>query len=246
MSCALWLHNYELRPIIIERETALGGMARRSPTPTRGCSGDRAKARVRRRRIRAPYSPSSVETWLGARPASSGATGTGISGSTWHLARQVASGFCRDRARCRRHAIVIATGTRFRRRGVARTGSTMRGDWRRKDACMSARPGQANPAADLGSHVAVVGRRRQCVRCVAHAGREGRAGEHRHALAGAESAAADGAAAAPAPVVRNGAILRLRARCSARGCRSQGSPATGRRRSHRGRSRRCPVRVSPQ
>lgn len=31
MSCALWLHNYGLRPIIIEQESALGGMARRSP-----------------------------------------------------------------------------------------------------------------------------------------------------------------------------------------------------------------------
>ena len=31
MSCALWLHNYGLRPIIIEKEAALGGMARRNP-----------------------------------------------------------------------------------------------------------------------------------------------------------------------------------------------------------------------
>ena len=33
MSCALWLHNYGLRPVIVEQETALGGMARRSPYP---------------------------------------------------------------------------------------------------------------------------------------------------------------------------------------------------------------------
>ena len=31
MSCALWLHNYGLRPVIIEQESALCGMARRSP-----------------------------------------------------------------------------------------------------------------------------------------------------------------------------------------------------------------------
>ena len=33
MSCALWLHNYGLRPVIIEQEAALGGMARHSPYP---------------------------------------------------------------------------------------------------------------------------------------------------------------------------------------------------------------------
>ncbi len=33
MSCALWLVNYGLRPVIIERESALGGMARLSPYP---------------------------------------------------------------------------------------------------------------------------------------------------------------------------------------------------------------------
>jgi thioredoxin reductase (NADPH) len=31
MSCALWLHNYGLHPVIIEKEPALGGMARLSP-----------------------------------------------------------------------------------------------------------------------------------------------------------------------------------------------------------------------
>lgn len=31
MSCALWLHNYGLRPVIIEQEAELGGMARHSP-----------------------------------------------------------------------------------------------------------------------------------------------------------------------------------------------------------------------
>ena len=33
MSCALWLHNYGLNPVIIEKEGALGGMARLSPYP---------------------------------------------------------------------------------------------------------------------------------------------------------------------------------------------------------------------
>ena len=33
MSCALWLHNYGMHPVIIEKEGALGGMARLSPYP---------------------------------------------------------------------------------------------------------------------------------------------------------------------------------------------------------------------
>ena len=33
MSCALWLHNYGLHPVIIEQAAALGGMARRNPYP---------------------------------------------------------------------------------------------------------------------------------------------------------------------------------------------------------------------
>src|SRR5712691_10735354 len=69
MSCALWLHNYELHPIIIEREAVLGGMARRSPYPNEwllGRPGESARenAHAFERHIRAK----SVETWLGARP----------------------------------------------------------------------------------------------------------------------------------------------------------------------------------
>src|SRR5262249_61247976 len=33
MSCALWLHNYGMHPVIIEKAGALGGMARLSPYP---------------------------------------------------------------------------------------------------------------------------------------------------------------------------------------------------------------------
>ena len=35
MSCALWLHNYGMHPVIIEKEGALGGMARLSPLSQR-------------------------------------------------------------------------------------------------------------------------------------------------------------------------------------------------------------------
>ena len=69
MSCALWLHNYGLRPIIIEKETALGGMARHSPYPNEwllGRPGEtaRANAEAFARHVR----QRTIETWIGARP----------------------------------------------------------------------------------------------------------------------------------------------------------------------------------
>ena len=49
MSCALWLHNYGLYPIIIEKESALGGMARMSPYPNEWLLGQRAQDHPRTR-----------------------------------------------------------------------------------------------------------------------------------------------------------------------------------------------------
>src|SRR5437763_16977726 len=43
MSCALWLFNYGLRPMLIEPEPALGGMARRSPYPNDSLLGQPGK-----------------------------------------------------------------------------------------------------------------------------------------------------------------------------------------------------------
>src|SRR5262249_59355022 len=43
MSCALWLHNYGLHPLIIEKESALGGMARMTPYPNDWLLGQRGK-----------------------------------------------------------------------------------------------------------------------------------------------------------------------------------------------------------
>src|SRR5262249_56578772 len=41
MSCALWLHNYGMHPVIIEKEGALGGMAQLSPYPNEWLLGQR-------------------------------------------------------------------------------------------------------------------------------------------------------------------------------------------------------------
>lgn len=151
MSCALWLANYGLRPIIIERASALGGMARLSPYPNdwllgRPGESARANAAAFSRHIE----QAAVETWLGASPA--------------QLQRESNGGFRLDVAPsgggttrsllC--PAIVIAAGTSFRgedwldqvenarklaARGRVHLGPTYVGE----------------PGSDLGSHIAVIG-----------------------------------------------------------------------------------------
>jgi thioredoxin reductase (NADPH) len=150
MSCALWLGNYGLGPIIIEQASELGGMARASPYPNEwllGRPGETARenADAFARHVRA----AKIECWLGARPQ--------------RLARRPDGGFDLEvvfadhRVRslsC--PAVVIAAGTRFRgedfldsivnaralaQRGRLHLGPTWAGE----------------SGADLGSHVAVIG-----------------------------------------------------------------------------------------
>src|SRR2546427_11613496 len=69
MSCALWLHNYGLKPVIIEQADALGGMARLSPYPNAWLLGGRGKsARENAVEFAAHIRELAIETWLGARP----------------------------------------------------------------------------------------------------------------------------------------------------------------------------------
>src|SRR2546427_10386513 len=69
MSCALWLHNYGLKPVIIEQADALGGMARLSPYPNAWLLGERGKsARENAAEFAAHMRELAIETWLGARP----------------------------------------------------------------------------------------------------------------------------------------------------------------------------------
>src|SRR5512145_3195436 len=109
MSCALWLHNYGLRPIIIEKADALGGMARSSPYPNDwllGRSGETARqnAEALARHIRHV----GVETLPGAKPElirreHDGTFALGLALSAPQATRSVS---------CK--ALVLATGTRFR------------------------------------------------------------------------------------------------------------------------------------
>src|SRR2546430_12516290 len=69
MSCALWLHNYGMHPMIIEKEGALGGMARLSPYPNEWLLGQRGKsARENAAEFAAHVRELGIDTWLGATP----------------------------------------------------------------------------------------------------------------------------------------------------------------------------------
>jgi thioredoxin reductase len=150
MSCALWLHNYGLRPVIVEQETALGGMARRSPYPNEGLLGQPDQsARENAAKFANHIGKLAVETWLGSRP---------------QRLRRESDGFRLDITFSGQPevrslsgpALVIATGTQFRGE-----------DWldQIKNARRLATAGRVHlgPAAvgerdaDLGTHVAVIG-----------------------------------------------------------------------------------------
>jgi thioredoxin reductase (NADPH) len=69
MSCALWLHNYGLRPVIVEQEIALGGMARRSPFADDWLLGRPGQTTRENAAAFADHVRKvGIETWLGARP----------------------------------------------------------------------------------------------------------------------------------------------------------------------------------
>jgi thioredoxin reductase (NADPH) len=109
MSCALWLANCGLRPVIVERAPALGGMARHNPFPNPWLLGwpdtlGREHAEAFARHV----AQAGVETWLAATPQ--------------RLARGTDGGFSLDvsvgaggalRTLAAR-ALVLATGTEFR------------------------------------------------------------------------------------------------------------------------------------
>jgi len=148
MSCALWLHNYGLSPLIIEKESALGGMARMSPYPNEWLLGQRGKTgRENAAEFAAHISELGVQTWLGVTPQR-----LRRQEEHWRLdivgepaARSLSAA-----------AIVIATGTRFAGEewldGVANARRMMAAGRLHLGATAV---GEAD--ADLGAHVAVIG-----------------------------------------------------------------------------------------
>jgi thioredoxin reductase len=69
MSCALWLHNYGWRPLIIEREGALGGMALANPYDNEWLLGRPGESgRENAAAFAAHVRQLAIETWIGAAP----------------------------------------------------------------------------------------------------------------------------------------------------------------------------------
>jgi thioredoxin reductase len=69
MSCALWLHNYGWRPLIIERESALGGMARANPYDNEWLLGRPGESgRQNAAAFAVHVRQLAIETWTGAVP----------------------------------------------------------------------------------------------------------------------------------------------------------------------------------
>ena len=150
MSCALWLHNYGRHPVIIEKEGALGGMARLSPYPNEWLLGQRGKsARENAAEFAGHIRELAIETWLGGAPQRLRREHDG------RLRLDVAVADAATRS-LSSPAIVIATGTRFageewlnhveNARRVAAAGRLHVG---------AAAVGELS--LDSGSHVAVIG-----------------------------------------------------------------------------------------
>ena len=137
MSCALWLHNYELKPVIIEREAALGGMARRSPYPNEWLLGRaHESARENASAFTRHMAEISVATWLGAQPRQ---LRRGQDGSFLLDVEVADPGVCPEHEEDRQ-----CDPRRGGRLGGDREG------WRSKDACMRARLGPASQTRILG------------------------------------------------------------------------------------------------
>ncbi|HET9816886.1 MAG TPA: NAD(P)/FAD-dependent oxidoreductase [Xanthobacteraceae bacterium] len=148
MSCALWLHNYGLSPLIIEQENALGGMARMSPYPNEWLLGQRGKTgRENAAEFAAHIHALGVEIWLGVSPEH-------LRPQEEHWRLEL-GGEPAPRS-LSAAAIVIAAGTRFAGEewldGVANARRMMAAGRLHLGATAV---GEAD--ADLGSHVAVIG-----------------------------------------------------------------------------------------
>jgi thioredoxin reductase len=150
MSCALWLHNYGMHPVIIEREGALGGMARLSPYPNEWLLGQRGKSgRESAAEFAGHIRDLAIETWLGGAPQRLRREHDG------RLRLDVAVADAATRS-LSSPLIVMATGTRF-------AGE----EWlnRVENARRVAAAGRLHIGAaavgelslDSGSHVAVIG-----------------------------------------------------------------------------------------
>jgi len=150
MSCALWLHNYGMHPVIIEKAGAFGGMARLTPYPDEWLLGQRGKSgRENAAEFADHIRELAIESWLGGAPQRLRRAHDG----RFRLDVAVAGAATRSLSS---PAIVIATGTRFAgEEWLDRVGNA-----RRVAAAGRLHVGAAaigEPGLDLGSHIAVIG-----------------------------------------------------------------------------------------
>ena len=151
MSCALWLKNYGLSPIIIERENALGGMARLSPYPNDGLLGRPGESAQQNAEAFARHiTQAGIETWLGARPRQL------CRGSDGHFTLLVAGDSPPPAEFLSSAAIVIGVGTRFAGQEWLDSVENARSMAARGFVHIGA-PWAAEPGPEPGSHVAVIG-----------------------------------------------------------------------------------------
>jgi thioredoxin reductase (NADPH) len=156
MSCALWLHNYGFHPVIIERESGLGGMARRSPYPNEwliGRSGE--SARENAAAFARHVAELSVETWLRAQPRELRRDQNGRFLLDVTFQEAACAGYAASRA-LSAAAVVIATGTRFNGdEWVDSVGNARR--MVHEGRVHVGAPWAGEPDANVGSHVAIIG-----------------------------------------------------------------------------------------
>jgi len=154
MSCALWLRNYELCPIVIEREAAPGGMARQSPYPDEWLLGRphetaRENALAFERHLR----ELSVELRLGTSPRELHHGRDG--GFRIELAPSSGVGAAQSQS-LSAATLVLATGTRFEGEEWLDQVANARRMMERGRLHVGA-PWAGEPNAEPGSHVAIVG-----------------------------------------------------------------------------------------
>jgi thioredoxin reductase (NADPH) len=156
MSCALWLHNYELHPVIIEREAALGGMARRSPYANEWLLGRvHESARENASAFARHMAELSVATWLGAQPRQlrRGQDGNFLLDVAFADPDEATSVTSRSLSAA---AMVIASGTRFNGEDWINHVPNA-GRLAQQGRVHVGAPWAGEPKSDLGSHVAVIG-----------------------------------------------------------------------------------------
>lgn len=106
MSCALWLKNYGMHPVVIERSAALGGMTLRNPYPNPWLLGwPGATSREAAEAFARHIGQAGVEVWFNAVPERIVRTGEGFA---LDLTGDEVPHTLSSRA------LVIATGTEFR------------------------------------------------------------------------------------------------------------------------------------